>query len=69
MHLPATENKAHPTNNPIHGKYVQFISNYIFFPVPKQVNYSIRSESTACACCTAQGAVTCRMTLCKGHCK
>lgn len=31
MHLPATENKAHPTNNPIHGKYVQFISNYIFF--------------------------------------
>lgn len=30
MHLPATENKAHPTNNPIHGKYVEFISNYIF---------------------------------------
>lgn len=30
MRLPATENKVHPTNNPIHGKYVQFISNYIF---------------------------------------
>lgn len=35
MHLPATENKAHPTNNPIHGKYVQFISNYIFFSCPE----------------------------------